>query len=178
MKPVPLGSKTLTIRPNSSDSVQIKLSDAKGLELFNKLANQASEITTDANFQDYFRGISLSLDDNDTTAVYGLSSTSTDMVMRIYYHTTTPYYQNLFVDFPLKTGFYSFNQILTDRTGTPLYSPNPIGVKEFFSTQTNNESFTQYGTGVLLKAIFPSLKSIVTSDKIIELQKAELVFIL
>jgi hypothetical protein len=176
VKPVPLGSKTLKIRPNGDDSIQIKLDDAKGLELFNNLANQASEIQTDANFQNYFKGISLSVANADTAAVYGLSATSTNMVMRVYYHTTTPYNQSLSVDFPLKSGFFSFNQILTDRTGTPLYSPSPVGVKEFFSTQTNNESFTQFGTGVLLKAIFPSLKSIVTTDKIIELQKAELVF--
>lgn len=176
VKPVPLGSKILKIRPNGDDSIQIRLGDQKGLELFNKLTNQASEITSDVNFQDYFRGISLSTGDNDTTAVYGFNGSGTDMVMRIFYHITTPYYQSLYIDFPSKPGFYSFNQILTDRTGTPLYSPNPIGVKELFSTQTNNESFTQYGTGVLLKAIFPSLKSIVTTDKIIELQKAELVF--
>ena len=176
VKPVPLGSKTLKIRPNGDDSIEIRLNDAKGLELFNKLANQANEIQNDANFQDYFKGISLSVNNNDTTAVYGLSAAGTDMVMRVFYHTTAPYYQNLFVDFSLKTSLYSFNQILTDRTGTPLYSPNPNGVKEFLSTQTNNESFTQYGTGVLLKAIFPSLHSIVTTDKIIELQKAELVF--
>jgi Domain of unknown function (DUF4270) len=171
-----LGSKTLRVKPNGDDSIRIRLGDAKGLELFNKLANQASEIQTDANFQNYFKGISLSVNNSDTAAVYGLSTASTNMVMRVFYHTTTPYNQSLSVDFPLKSGFYSFNQILTDRTGTPLYSPNPVGVKEFFSTQTNNESFTQFGTGVLLKAIFPSLRSIVTSDKIIELQKAELVF--
>src|SRR5215469_13951513 len=37
VKPVPLGSKTLKIRPNRDDSIQIRLNDAKGLELFNKL---------------------------------------------------------------------------------------------------------------------------------------------
>ena len=174
VKPVLLGSRTLKIRPSVDDSIQVKLNDTKGMELFNKLQQQSDEIKSDDNFQNYFKGISLSVGDNDTSAVYGLGGTANDMVMRIFYHTTTPYFQSQWVDFPMKPGSYSFNQLTTDRAGTSLYSPG-TGLKEISSEQTNNESFTQFGAGVLLKMTFPSLRGIVTTDKIVELQKAELV---
>jgi len=150
------------------------MNDEKGTELFNKLQQQSDDVISDANFQNYFKGVSLSVGDNDTTAVYGLNGSPADMVMRIFYHTTTPYLQAEFVDFPLTSATHSFNQIITDRTGTPFYSSTP-GLKEFSSDQTNHVALTQYGAGVFLKIIFPSLRGIVTTDKIVELQKAELV---
>jgi hypothetical protein len=173
VKPTPLASRTLIIRPTADDSILIRIDDAKGRELFDKLVQQSEDIINDANFQNYFKGVSISVGNSDTTAVYGLNGLPADLVMRIFYHATTPYLQNQFVDFPLTSSTHSFNQIITDRTGTPLYSATP-GLKEYFSDQTNHSAFTQYGAGVLLKIIFPSLKGIVTTDKIVELQKAEL----
>ena len=99
VKPVLLGSRTLKIRPSVDDSIQVKLNDTKGMELFNKLQQQSDEIKSDDNFQNYLKGISLSVGDNDTSAVYGLGGTANDMVMRIFYHTTTPYFQSQWVHF-------------------------------------------------------------------------------
>jgi Domain of unknown function (DUF4270) len=174
VNPVPLASETLRIRPSADDSILIRMNDSKGLELFNKLLQQSPDVISDGNFQNYFKGVSLSVGDMDTTAVYGLNGSPSDMVMRIFYHSTTPYLQNQFIDFPLTNSTHSFNQIITDRTGTALYSATP-GLKEFSSEQTNHVAFTQYGAGVFLKITFPSLKGIVTTDKLVELQKAELV---
>ena len=171
--PDPLGSKTLRIRPSADTLIMIRLNDARGMELFSKLQQKAIEITTDANFQDYFKGISLSVNNSDTTAVYGLTNSASDMVMRVFYHNTIPYFQGKSFDFTLRTQNYSFNQVIPDRHGTPLYSTIP-GTKEFLSGQTNNMAFTQFGTGTLLKMTFPYLKDIMTTDKIVKLQKAEL----
>lgn len=173
VKPVPLGSKTVKIRPSVDDSIMVRLDDAKGTELFDKLQQQSTDVTSDNNFQNYFKGVSLTVGSNDTTAVYGLGGLPSDMVMRVFYHATTPYFQSQWVDFTLKAGTYSFNQIVTNRNGTSLFSASQ-GLKEFSSEQTNNIAFTQFGAGVLLKMTFPSLKGIITTDKIVELQKAEL----
>ena len=171
VSPVELGHQTLKIRPNVDDSIIVRLNDAKGLDLYTKIQQNANELASDANFQDYFKGATLSTGSNDTAAVFGLTSA---MDMRIFYHTTTPYYQNLTVSFPLKSGPFSFNQILTDRHGTPLFSTTP-GIGVFPSEQTNKVAFTQHGAGVLLKITFPSLRDILSTDKILELQKAELI---
>jgi hypothetical protein len=172
--PTPLGSKTLKIRPSADTSIMIRLSDVKGLEFFSKLKQRADEILTDANFQNYFKGISLSVGDNDTSAVYGLNASATSNVMRVFYHNTTPYFQSSWADFTLKPGGFSFNQVIPDRSGTPLHS-TASGTKEFPSEQTDNMAFTQYGTGALLKLTFPYLKGIMTTDKIVRLQKAVLI---
>ena len=174
VKPLPLGSKTLKLRPSDDDSVMIRISNSKGSELFSKLQQQSDEVASDENFQSYIKGISLSVNQNDTTAIYGLNGAAGNTSLRIYYHTTAPYPEAKSIDFPSKANTYSFNQILTDRNGTLLYSSS-TGTKEYASEQTNNIAFTQYGAGVLLKITFPSLKGILTTDKIVKLQKAELV---
>ncbi|HEY2721940.1 MAG TPA: DUF4270 family protein [Chitinophagaceae bacterium] len=175
VKPTPLASRVLRIRPNADDSILIRMDDAKGNELFTKLVQKADDVTDDANFQNYFKGVSLSFGDNDTTAVYGLSNAANDVSMRIFYHLTTPFFESQAIDFRLIANTFSYNQILSDRTGTSLANATGPGLKEFPSSQTNNLAFTQYGAGVLMKVTFPSLKGIISTDKIVELQKAELV---
>ena len=169
VKPVSLGTKTVRLRPSVDDSVSIRLSDAKGMELFQKLQSQDGDVINDDSFQNYFKGIRLSVNDADTTSVYGLNAAT--ISLRIYYHTTIPLPVSNTIDFPINANSFSFNQIVTDRTGTLLNQP---GTKEYPSELTNGVSFTQYGAGVLLKIIFPSIKGIISTDKIVKLQKAVL----
>lgn len=171
IKPVALGSRTVWIRPASGDSITIRLNDAKGAELFSKLKQASTDVSTSENFVNYFKGISLTNGDNDTTAVYGFKGT---MIMRLYYHNTIPYADNQFVDFTLLTNNYSFNQIIANRAGTGL-NPSLHGVTEISSSATNNHSFMQAGTGLYLKMTFPSLRSILNAGKIIKILKAELI---
>lgn len=174
LKPTPLGSRTVTIRPSIDDSILIRLDDNKGSDLFTKLEQQANEIVTDANFQNYFKGISITTGATDTTAVFGIAGSDSTLLMRLYYHTTTPYLQNQVVNFPIKISPLSFNQITTNRLGTPLFTTTK-GIVEIPSTKTGNVGFTQFGAGVVAKFTFPTLKGILATDKIVELQKAELV---
>jgi hypothetical protein len=150
----------------------IRINDSKGAELFNKLQGQADDVTSQTNFLNYFNGISLSVNSHDTSVVYGLNSTTGKIIMRVFYHLTTPVYQSQSVDFTSLNNTYSFNQIITDRAGTLLNSA--AGIKEFPSEQTNDIAFTQFGAGVLLKVTFPSLKGILQSDNTVKLLKAEL----
>ncbi|HYM92936.1 MAG TPA: hypothetical protein VET23_02270, partial [Chitinophagaceae bacterium] len=94
-------------------------------------------------------------------------------ILRVFYHLTTPIFQSEFTDFTSLANAFAFNQVLTDRSNTPLFSSTP-GVKEFPSEKINDLAFTQYGAGVLLKATFPSLKTILQSDNLVKLLKAEL----
>jgi hypothetical protein len=170
IKPVSLGAKTVRLRPSVDDSVIIRISDSKGMELFQKLQKQTEEVTSDDSFQNYFKGIRLSVNEADTASVYGLNGAT--ISLRIYYHATVPLPVSNSIDFPVKTNTFSFNQIMADRTGTLLNLPS---TKEYPSELTNGISFTQYGTGVLLKITFPSIKGILSTDKIVKLQKAVLV---
>jgi hypothetical protein len=174
VKPTPLGSKTIRIRPVADDSIEIRLNDTKGLELFSKLQQLSTDVTNADEFLNYFKGVSLTTDDNDTTTVYGLQGAAGRMVMRVYYHTTIPYAEKKWIDFTSLANDLAFNQVLTDRSGTGIVSGGS-GLTEISALQTNDHSFLQPGTGVYLKIIFPSLKSIITTDREVKLLKAELI---
>jgi hypothetical protein len=167
----PLGSRTMLISPAATDSIVIRLSNAKGQEIFTKLQQQTAEVTQPSDFLNYFKGISISVGTGDTSAAYGLTG-STSMAMRLVYHLTTPYVQSGFVDFPMQVNDLAFNQVLSDRSGTGLPSS---GFAEILSTQTADHAFSQYGAGLLAKMTFPSLRDIIRSDKIVTLLKAELI---
>ena len=175
IKPTPLGSTSLPIRirPNVDDSFSIRI-DPKGQELFNKLVQRDIQVSSTDNFLNYFKGVSLSVSNNDTSVVYGLGSATGQIFIRIYYHLTTPSFSQQVVDFKSLGNDHSFNQIITDRTNTVLYSVLP-GTKIFPSEQTNDIAFTQIGTGLQLKIIFPSLKGILQSNNIVKIIKAELI---
>ncbi|MBL7742951.1 MAG: DUF4270 family protein [Chitinophagaceae bacterium] len=175
VKAIPLGSQTLHIRPVLDDSVSIRLSDVKGQELFTKLRNLSTDVTTQEEFLNYFKGISISTGLNDTTAVYGVNGAAGAMIMRVHYHTTIPFPEKQYIDFTSLSNEYSFNQVKADRAGTGIVQGGNNGITEIIASQTNQRSFLQPGTGVYLKMIFPSLRSLVTTDKIVKLVKAELV---
>lgn len=175
VKSTPLGNRTLNIRPSVDDSFLIRLSDAKGLELFTKLQQQSTEMTSSDQFLQYFKGISLSVNTNDTSIVYGIKSATGKVIMRVYYHLTTPVFASAVTDFTSINNTYAFNQIKTDRTNTSLFSAI-AGTKEFPSENTNQLAFSQYDAGVLLKLTFPTLKGILQSNAIVKLLKAELIF--
>ncbi|MEJ0102542.1 MAG: DUF4270 family protein [Bacteroidota bacterium] len=171
MKPVPLGAQVVRLRPGIDDSVAIRLDNAKGQELFSKLRQKADEVTNIGSFQNYFKGMALTTGINDTSVVYGLKDT---VVMRVNYHTSTPFPVTHYIDFVSEVNTEAFNQILSDRSGTGLVSSNR-GVTEIPASQTHHLSFTQPGTGLYLKLIMPSLKGVLLSEDIVRLLKAELV---
>ncbi len=72
-------------------------------------------LLTENDFLNYFRGISIAVADNDTTAVYGLSGSAGTMVMRVHYHTTIPYPEDHYIDFTSLANNLAFNQRLTNR---------------------------------------------------------------
>src|SRR5688572_25584247 len=169
-----LGSATIKIKPRGSDSIVIRLSDAKGSELYSKLQQQSSDVTSSTDFLNYFRGIAITTADDDTTAVYGLSGSAGRMVMRIHYHTTIPYPEAHYIDFTSLANDLAFNQVLTNRSGTGLV-PGTTGVTEIAAGNTNGLSFMQKGSGLYLKMIFPSLRTILGNTDIVKLLKAELI---
>jgi uncharacterized protein DUF4270 len=171
MKPSPLGSKAVRLRPGIDDSVAIRLDDLKGQELFSKLRQKTDDVTNIESFQNYFKGMALTTGINDTSIVYGLKDT---VVMRVNYHTSTPFPVTQYIDFISEVNTQAFNQILSDRSGAGLVSSNK-GVTEIPSSQTHHLSFTQPGAGLYLKLTMPSLKGVLLSEDIVRLLKAELV---
>lgn len=173
VKPVPLGSKTLFIRPVRDDSIMIRLSDSKGAELFDKLKQQTTDVTSSDNFLNYFKGISLSTGENDTAAIIGLVAADS-MHLRVHYHTNAPFNQPYFIDFIPTANQFAFNRIVAYRPNLAFVSGFG-GVGETPASKTNNFSFSQQGTGLNLKISFPSLKGILLTKDYVKLLRADLV---
>lgn len=175
VKPDALGTATLKVRPREDDSIQVRLSNAKGSELFEKLRSQSSQVKNIDEFLNYFYGLSLAVESSNTALVWGLNAGAGSVTMRLHYHGTNPYPEEKFIDFGSLNNNYAFNQLLTDRSGTGLVSQGNLNMTEIPASQTGNKVYEQAGMGLYLKMIFPTLRSLLTTKTIAKLLKAELV---
>lgn len=171
-----LGSRRLKISPSATDSIIVRLSDAKGLEFYNKLRQKTSDVTIQTDFINYVYGMCIAVADSDTGAVFGLKGTDASVLMRVHYHNTIPFPEPGFIDFTSRADEYAFTQVLPDRASTGLIPVTP-GLSEIFPVTTNDRAYLQPGTGLSLKMIFPTLKSILNRENngLVKLLKAELV---
>jgi hypothetical protein len=169
-----LGSFSKRISPARRDSVKITLPEILGQDFFDKIKARATQFQTEDNFLNYFRGICVQPQPSAAGALYSFNMGDSSVRMRLHYHLTLPHYQVKYIDFYLTRTSYHFNRIITDRTGTTLEKTTPKQ-REFFATPQNPYSFTQSGTGVLLKIKFPSLRELLKIDDVVRLMDAKLI---
>jgi len=166
----PLGSQTVTIAPNASfttqyagDSVKIKLSDALGQDLYNKLYNRSDSVITPAKFEYFFRGLCIAPSPASNGVIYGFSDSVT---LRVYYHEPGVFLTNKFIDFGINNPGQQFNNIVADRSTTdpikklilPTQKPQTPPLTP--SSLTNGVTYIQPATGLSTKITFPSLRDL------------------
>lgn len=169
----PIATYSQVISPSRRDSIRIALPYSKGYDFFTKIQSKATQFTSESNFLDYFKGLSI-VPSAGNAAVYGFNLADSSIRVRLHYHLTIPYRTDKVIDFIITRTSYQFNRIQTDRTNTPL-APTVSGQHEFFANSTNPFSMTQSGTGVLLKAKFPSLREVLKVDDVVKLMSAHLI---
>ena len=165
-----LGSKQVKISPALTDSIAIKLNDARGQELFNKLKNSEDEVEDATSFLNYFKGVSIAFSSSDESGVYGFKTVADSVFMRLHYHTSTLYPEKKYKDFAFNRSVF-FNQLIADRSSTLISSVSNGLIP---STTTANRGYVQSGAGVLLKMTFPTLRSMLQIDPTVKLLKATL----
>lgn len=154
--PESLGVISYRPRPVEKDSISIKMNDAFGSELFQKLKKR--EVTNYDEFTEYLKGLVLTTAVGNSSSVIGFNSASS--VMRLYYSK----YQgdseaSLVKDFSILDATKQFNAISLDKSGTILQNlPNSTG--KLLSSQTENKGFIQSGTGVACRIDFPNIKQL------------------
>lgn len=168
-----LGSFSKLISPARKDSIHVKFDQTMGQDWFNMIQKKASQFQSEDNFLNYFAGICVQ-PASDMEAVYGFNLADSSVKLRMYYHLTTPYFVENYIDFYLTRTGYQFNRVVTDRTGTALASTNSRQ-REFFASSTNPYLVVQNGTGVLLKVKFPSLRNLLQTSEITKLTYAQLI---
>ncbi|MRX64501.1 DUF4270 family protein [Maribacter luteus] len=153
-----LGSLTFVPRPLEKDSLAVRLSDAFGSELFDKLQDQT--LTDYDEFVNYFHGLTIRPDDSINGTILGFSLSSD---MRLYYSISGETdVEEYYTDFTINTSSSPipfFNQISADGPNEYLsvLTDNEVNL---YSEDSEDQSFVQSGMGVTTRIEFPYLKSV------------------
>lgn len=153
-----LASKTFNPRI-SKDSLTLKLDPMFGKDLFDKF--RGGTIRTDEDLKEFFKGLKLFPGADENASLIAFKGANS--FIRMYY--SKPDQPNdkktfLQLEFDSKdTGAKSFNQIIGDRSGTPLSGLLPQN-KSLSSTALDNLSFLQGGAGIAAKVRFPHIRTI------------------
>ena len=133
------------------------------------LKSNSPILKDNAQFTNYFKGLRIEATSNGVS--YGFKDS---VVMRLYYHQTDVFRQNLYLDFALFNKSIQFNNISYDRSGTQLTILNTKN-NEAISTETGNNGYLQPGTGLYLKISFPNIRKLLERTDFIKIIKADLV---
>lgn len=170
----PLGMRSIAIRPNSKDSIMIRLNDDLGKEWLRLAKENATEVTDANSFLDYFKGIQLSVLSGTGGSVIGVKTEN--LKIRLYYRSYggSDRLVERHVDFPYSAGLFSFTRFVADRTGTPLSSLS-LQSNDISAANTDNMAFLQSGTGVVTKITFPYLTRLLRLTNVLLVNQAQLI---
>lgn len=169
--PVPIGQVTFTPRPNSMDSVNIRLSDLLGMQLFNALKHKEDIVMDQSSFQNFMKGFVID-PDADNTCVIGFHSQDTIPLMQLYYHYFDFEEIHKRIDFVRYNPKLQFNQISDKDQNFVL----PGTQKDKVSAKENNgESYIQAGTGIFTRIEIPYFNNFRELSNNIEILHANLI---
>jgi hypothetical protein len=170
----PLGTVQIRPRPGSTDSIEIKISDAFGQELFGKFVERSEDILSEYEFLAYFKGLALIPDASSKNAIIGFKVTPDYLKLRLYTHRIDQTSYATAYDFPLVYPEKQFNHITYDFSNTVLDYAQVEG-KPIPSSVAGNRAFVQGYKKIMTKVRFPTMPDLLLNDKGI-IMKAELIF--
>lgn len=168
---IPLITFHLSPKPRSKDTLFLKVPQSLGATLFSYVKNSATQVSTNEEFENYFKGLSIKAADGGN-AVIGYKDT---VSLNLYYSYTSSngLKQKALISFPLSDKASQFNRIISDRSSlklSTLSDKNNI----INSTESSNKTYVQGGVGIVSKLEFPAL-SYLTADPSVAINKAELI---
>ncbi|MBX0333761.1 DUF4270 domain-containing protein [Pontibacter sp. HSC-14F20] len=174
----PIGSKAFLPRIDTEkkENVTTKTTRLLKIKLSNELANEfmaqsgQAGLASQAGFLNFFKGIALTVPEDENASVVGLTLNSTNSNLTLHYTTTdgTAKQHN----FLLGGGNY-FTQLASDRTGTAVAALQANG--DFIpATETGGDSYVQSGTQLLSRIDFPYLDKLKDIPGNLIINRAEL----
>ncbi len=151
-----LGSISFRPRPNG-DSIEIRLSDTLGKEIFQKAKEGGSELTA-ADFLDFIPGLAVLPDTSHSACIIGLATNPSLRLNYIDRSTTPPQKQAANFEINTSSNLY-FTNVTCDRKTTSLQNI-PSSTGRVSSTITNDEAYLQAGAGLALRVDIPYLRSL------------------
>lgn len=161
--------------------LRIRMDDAIGLDIIKKV-NASDEIVLDkVKWLEYFEGIVLKADKNNT-AMFSFQ-TGTKMKMRVYYSDIDFEQANIsrIFDFPINKKGTSFSNYKSDFISAEHAYVKKIGEiksikKDVSSVETNNLTYVQGGVGLVTKLNIPYIENLNRLGLTGGALKAELIF--
>lgn len=147
---VPLAIQEFEAEPKKEDSLHISINSTFGSEMFNKLKD--NDINNSIEFLDEYKGLSVQPDASNT-AILGFTKES---FLRIYYHVEEDGEDEEKTLDMVFGSINSFSKTISDRSGTVI---EPLVNQEAVlpSSETDNTTFIQAGTGLVMRVDIPYL---------------------
>ncbi|MEC5146773.1 DUF4270 family protein [Chitinophaga sp. 212800010-3] len=168
----PIGSFTGIIRPNVDKTITAHMSDQLGTQLFNMLRDKSPDITTNATFLEFFKGLNVRAGAN-SQLVSAFAANDSSLYIRLYYHINEVITTVRYVDFKMQAPNLQFNQVTANRTGTPI-APLTGTVKELSSQSVNNQGFAQPITGAATRMDIPYITNLIYLGQFFKIMKVYL----
>lgn len=184
---------TIKINPNPKNGLVSygKMSDSLGMEWFEKLRLNDDVMDNNVDFQRYFRGICVVPQTTEFTwgldfigspsgAIYNTNTYSIyaeyapNFEIRLYYRQPDDLEDDSYISFVLDEERFAYNHYVNDRSGT-AFEQLPIDGGKIRSSESNNMSYIQTGSGLALKIDFPSLFALRTFSEYVNVVDARLV---
>jgi hypothetical protein len=171
--PIPLADTVFPIRPHNTaygiaidggiiiDPVRVKLPYSLGREMLDAMLTKADIFDSNEKFLDYFKGLALVAGD-DVQTIAGFKADTTFKI-NLHYHTQEEFKTDRVITFSINTR-NQFNNIRSDRTGTPLGNNDLFTDNEIESSLTGNQSYIAGGDGLYTKIEFPDLHDILLTS--------------
>jgi hypothetical protein len=152
--PVAIGKIALAPMPRRTQRVTIRLSDVLGSDIFDK--GKANLLTSNQDWINLVSGLVVKSAATDNASVIGFRADSA----RIQMHYHVPDVNAVRRDSTVFRSTASYNQVLADRSGTPV--AKLVGNQRIAtpSAQTGNMAFIQAGPGIMTRIDLPTVREL------------------
>ncbi|WP_207535860.1 DUF4270 family protein [Desertivirga arenae] len=167
----PLLTFQISPKPRSKDTLFLKIPESLGNTLFSFVRNSATQVSTEEEFENYFKGLTINSGDAGN-AVIGFKDT---VSLNLYYSYagSNGLKEKAVVSFPLSDKTSQFNRIVSDRSNLKLSALSDKS-NIISSVVSGNKTYVQGGVGLVTKLEFPGLNYL-TADPSVAINKAELI---
>ncbi len=173
IKPDLLGSTSFYPWPKrGEDTAFISVNKEFGLGLYNKLIDDADEVSDDNNFIDYKNGFLVTPDGSNDQLVLRYDATDTTMFLRLHYHYIDYEYTKDFIDFPLVNDGKQFNNITRENSDLDTITSQ---LEKLPASETYNETYIQAGNPVVTRVEFNNIRTLLELYNNVNILKVYLV---
>ncbi|MCX6316121.1 MAG: DUF4270 family protein [Bacteroidetes bacterium] len=171
---VPLAQKTMLIRPAKDTLINLRLPDAFGAELMQKLKTNAAEIQDNTAFIKYLKGFCIDVDTALSNTLFYFSATGGTTLMRLHYKLNSTVSVQKVLNF----------QYNSNRQTNYLHTNHPTGLYSLFtpykkqfktSEQLGHKAILNSNAGSYIRFNFPEILNIREKFPFVKILKAELV---